>query len=255
MNLTNKRVLLTRPRAQAEEFAKALLDERAQPIIFPVIKIIPPDNFSAFDFALRSLEQYDWLILTSIHGVEAFFKRLEVLCVKQIPPGLRVAAVGSRTAQCLSAGGIWIDYVPDEYIPEAILPGLGKNIYGKRFLFPQSNRARPVLIDAIRSKGGLVTEVVAYHTVANEPDRFEIEELRIGVDIVTFTSPSTVQNFVALAHKIGLDPLHLPGNPIIACIGPITKKAADDVGFSKIVTANEYTTAGLVESLGRFVHF
>lgn len=254
MNLTNKRILITRPRTQAEEFANALIAEGARPIYFPVIKIIPPDNFAAFDFALQSLEQYDWLILTSIHGVEAFFNRLEVLGLKHIPPGLRVAAVGSKTAEYLSAHGIWIDYVPDEYIPEAMLPGLGKNIYGERFLFPQSNLARTVLTDAIRSAGGLVSEVIAYHAMACEPDGTEMDALYAGVDVVTFTSPSTVQNFVAIVQKNGLDPLHLPGNPLFACIGPITQKAAEHVGLFNIVTAREYTTAGLIQALSTLVH-
>jgi len=254
MNLTNKRILITRPQVQAEEFANALIGAGAQPVLFPVIQITPPDNFSAFDFALRSLEQYDWLILSSIHGVEAFFKRLEVLGIKQIPPGLRVAAVGSKTAQCLSAQGVWIDYVPEEYIPEAMLPGLGKNIYGERFLFPQSNLARTVLTNGIRSAGGLVTEVIAYRTLLNEPDSSQLDQLRAGVDVVTFTSPSTVKNFIAIVQKNGLDPCHLAGNPLFACIGPITKNAAEDIGLVNLVTASEYTIDGLIEALGKLAH-
>jgi uroporphyrinogen III methyltransferase / synthase len=250
MNLTNKRILITRPRAQAEEFANALVAAGAQPIFFPVIEIIPPDNFSALDFALQNLEQFDWLILTSIHGVEAFFRRLEVLGIKWIPPHLCVAAVGSKTARLLSEYGIRTDYIPDEYIPEAMLPGFGKNIYGKRFLFLQSNLARTVLADAIRSAGGLVTEVVAYRTIASEPDSSDMDELRAGVDVVTFTSPSTVQNFVAIVQKNGLDPFNLPGHPLFACIGPITKKAAEDTGLVNLVTASEYTTDGLIEVIG-----
>ena len=254
MNLTNKRILITRPQVQAEEFANALIGAGAQPVLFPVIQITPPDNFSAFDFALRSLEQYDWLILSSIHGVEAFFKRLELLGIKRIPPGLRVAVVGSKTAQCLSAQGVWIDYVPEEYIPEAMLPGLGKHIYGERFLFPQSNLARTVLTNGIRSAGGLVTEVIAYRTLLNEPDSSQLDQLRAGVDVVTFTSPSTVKNFIAIVQKNGLDPCHLAGNPLFACIGPITKNAAEDIGLVNLVTASEYTIDGLIEALGKLAH-
>ncbi|HXQ35888.1 MAG TPA: uroporphyrinogen-III synthase [Anaerolineales bacterium] len=253
MNLIGKRVVITRPRNKAEGFAAALMAEGAYPIFFPVIKIIPADNFSAFDLALQSLEQFDWLILTSIHGVEAFFRRLETLGIQQFPPKLRVAAVGAKTAQCLSEHGIRTDYVPDEYVPEAILPGLGKNIYGNRFLFPQSNLARTVLADEIRFAGGVVTEVVAYRNVLSEPDAAEMHELCAGVDVVTFTSPSTVVNFVAIVQKNGLDPFSLLGNPLFACIGPITKKAAEDMGFVNLVTASEYTTAGLIESLDKLV--
>lgn len=253
MNLTDKRVVITRPSKQADAFAAALMAEGARPIFFPVIKVIPPDEFSAFDFALESLEKFDWLILTSIHCVEAFFKRLERLAIQHIPPDLRVAAVGSKTAQCLSEHGILLDYIPNKYIAEAMLSDFGKNIYGKRFLFPQSNLARTVLADGIRAAGGLVTEVVAYYTVINEPDSSEMDELRVGVDVVTFTSPSTVQNFVTIVQKNGLDPFNLPGNPLFACIGPITKKAAEDIGLINTIAASEYTTTGLIETLGNLV--
>lgn len=253
MNLIGKRIVITRPRKQAQGFAAALKAEGAHPIFFSVIKIIPADNFSAFDLALQNLESYEWLILTSIHGVEAVFRRLETLGIQQFPPKLRVAAVGAKTAQCLSEHGIWADYVPDEYVPEAILPGLGKNIYGKRFLFPQSNLARTVLADEIRSAGGLVTEIIAYRTVTSEPDTAEVDELRAGVDVVTFTSPSTVQNFVTIVQKNGIDPFSLSGNPLLACIGPITKRAAEEIGLVNLVTAIEYTTTGLIEALGKLV--
>ena len=249
MNLIGKRILITRPRKLAEGFAAALKAEGAQPIFFPVIKIIPPDDFSAFDFALQSLEKFDWLILTSVHGVEAFFKRFQLLGIKQIPPRLSVAAVGSKTAQSLTEHGARIDYVPDEYLPKAILSGLGKNLGGKRFLFPQSNLARTVLADKIRSAGGLVTEVIAYRTIASEPDNAEMDKLRAGLDVVTFTSPSAVRNFVGIVQKNGLDPFNLPGNPLFACIGPVTKEAVEEAGFVNLVTASEYTTAGLIEAL------
>lgn len=253
MNLIGKRVLVTRARAQAEEFAKALVAEGARPVFFPVIEIIPPDNFSDLDRALRNLDQYDWLILTSVHGVDAFFKRLKVLGIEQIPLQLRTAAVGSKTAQCLSAHGISPAHVPDEYIPESILAGLGENIQGKRFLLPQSELARTGLAIEIRSTGGIVDEVVAYRNVKGQPDISGINALKSGVDIITFTSPSTVWNFVDIVRKNRLDPLNLPGAPLFACIGPITKKAAEEAGFVNLVAAEKYTTDGLVEAIGKLV--
>src|SRR5215216_3040172 len=253
MNLIGKRVLITRARAQADEFAKALIAEGARPVFFPVIEIIPPADFSDLDRALRNLDQYDWLVLTSVHGVDAFFKRLKVLGIEQIPLQLRTAAVGSKTAQCLSEHGISPDHVPDEYLPEAILPGLGENIHGKHFLLLQSDLARTVLAIEIRSVGGMVDEVVAYRTVKGQPDISEINALRSSVDIITFTSPSTVWNFVDIVRKNGLDPLNLPGDPLFACIGPITKKAAEEAGFVNLVAAENYTTDGLVEVISKLV--
>ena len=251
MNLTNKRVLITRPRAQAEEFASTLKAVGAKPIFFPVIKIVPPDNFSVLDYAIRSLEQYDWLILTSIHGVDAFFKRLDFLGIKKIPVGLNVAAVGAKTAQRISEHGIQVDYMPEEYLSEAISAGLGNKVYGKRFLFPQSNLARRVLANEIRNAGGIVTEIVVYRTVLNTPDSIALDALRAGVEIVTFTSPSTVQNFIAVVQKNGFDPFRLPGDPLFACIGPITERAAREQGLLNVVMAKEYTMEGLIEEISK----
>ena len=253
MNLIGKRVLITRARAQAEEFAKALIAEGARPVFFPVIEIIPPNDFSVLDRALRNLDQYDWLVLTSVHGVDAFFKRLNVLGIEQLPLHLRTAAVGSRTAQCLSEHGISPDHVPDDYNAEAILPGLGENIHGKRFLLPQSDLARTVLARESCSAGGIVDEVVAYRNVKGQPDLSAMNALKSGLDIITFTSPSTVWNFVDIVRKNGLDPLNLPGAPLFACIGPITKKAAEEAGFVNLIAAEKYTTDGLVEVIGKLV--
>jgi uroporphyrinogen III methyltransferase/synthase len=249
MNLLGKRILITRPREQAEEFANALIAVGARPVFMPVIEILPPDDFSDFDLALKSLKKFDWLILTSVNGAHAFFKRLRVLGIKQIPPGLHVAGVGSKTAKALSEHGILVDYIPDEFIPEAILLGFGESIQERRFLVPQSNLARTVLADEIRSANGVVTEVVAYRTIASEPDSAEVDELRAGVDVVTFTSPSIVNNFVEIVQTNGLDPFNLPGSPLFACIGPITKKAAEQAGFVDLIVASEYTTNGLIEAL------
>lgn len=254
MNLTDKRILITRPRAQAEGFARALRAAGARPMYFPVIEIIPPDDYAPLDFALQNLEQYDGLIFTSVHGVEAFFKRLEALGIKRIPPGLHVAAIGSRTARFLSEHGLWTDHIPDKYIPEEMLSGFGKNIYGKRFLFPQSNLARTVLANEIRTAGGLVTEVIAYRNRPREPDASEINALRSGVDIVTFTSPSTVRNFITVLQQHGLDVSNLPGSPLFACIGPTTKQAAEEAGLSGLIVSNEYTTTGLIETLDKLIY-
>jgi uroporphyrinogen-III synthase len=254
MNLTNKRILITRPSVQAEEFASALIAAGAHPIFFPVIEIAPLNDFSGLDSALLKLDIYDWLILTSVHGVNVFFKRLDTLGIKHIPECLRVAAVGPKTSSCLSQHGVTARFVPTEYIAEAILPGLGEDISGKRFLLPQSDLARTALANEIRSAGGVVDEIVAYRTVPSQPDISGMNALRVGVDIITFTSPSAVHNFVAIVRNNALDPINLPGTPLLACIGPVTKKAAEEMGFCDLVVANEHTTAGLIEVIGKLVH-
>ncbi len=254
MKLINKRILITRPRARAHEFAAALIADGATPVFFSVIEIIPVGDFSILDRALQSLDQYDWLVLTSIHAVDAFFQRHAVLEIKSIPPELRMAVVGARTAQALSAHGMKADHMPQEYTAEGMLFGLKEDIHGKRFLLPQSNLADKTLADGIRLAGGIVDEVIAYQNVTASLDVHGLEELRAGVDVVTFASPSAVRNFIELVHENGLDPFNLPGRPLIACIGPVTKKAAEKAGFGNVVVAKEYTTAGLVELLGDLVH-
>src|SRR5688572_21822016 len=254
MNLTNKRILITRPRAQAGEFANALIAAGAHPIFFPVIQIVPLNDFSDLDSALLKIYTYDWLILTSVHGVDTFFKRFDTLGLKHVPKGLRVAAIGPKTASCLPQHGVTAHFVPTEYIAEAILPGLGEDLSGKRFLLPQSDLARTTLANEIRSAGGLVDEVVAYRTVPSQPDISGMDALRMGLDIITFTSPSAVHNFVVIVRNNGLDPINLPGTPLFACIGPVTKKAAEEMGFCDLVVANEHTTAGLIEAIGKLVH-
>ena len=254
MHLSGKRVLITRPRSQAEEFAAALLAEGAVPTFFPVIEILPPKDFTCVDHALQNLKLYDWLVFTSVNAVDAFFNRLDDLGVKEIPTHLQVAAIGSRTALHLSQFGIKPDHVPAEYVAEGLFSGLKNDIFGKRFLLPQSDLARDVLTKAIRETGGVVDAIVMYRNVLAQPAASRLEILQEGIDVVTFTSPSTVRNFITVLQQNGMDPFRLPGYPIFACIGPITKKTAEEAGFSKLITASEYTTNGLVEALTRLVY-
>jgi uroporphyrinogen-III synthase len=254
MKLKDKRVLITRPRAQAAEFAAALIAQGAIPVFLPVIEIIPPADVSALDDSLHKLNQYDWLVLTSIHAVEFVFQRMNTLGIKKLPSSIRVAAVGSKTARALSAHHISTDHVPDEYISEGLLSGLNENISGKRFLLPQSNLAQKVLADEIRQHGGLVDEVIAYQNVIAQPDHDGLQALHAGLDVITFTSPSAVRNFMRLVRDDGLDPLNLPGAPLFACIGPVTKKAAEEAGLGDLVVVKQYTTDGLVELISDLVH-
>ena len=159
---------------------------------------------------------------------------------------MRVAAIGPKTAEALQARGVIPNFIPDEYVAEAILPGLG-DLRGRWVLLPRAEIARKALPEAIFEAGGIPHEIAVYRTLPAQPDSEGLAALKSGVDIVTLTSPSTVQNFVAIARQNGLDPLALPGNPWFACIGPITEKAAREEGFANLVTAREYTTAGLIE--------
>jgi uroporphyrinogen-III synthase len=244
-----KRILITRPRAQADGFAEKLRSAGFDPIFFPVIEIQPIENNLALERALSKLECYDWLVFTSVNAVEVVFSLIPRL--RQPLPvgerqGVRVAAIGPKTAEALKARRVTPDFVPQEYVAESILPGLG-DLRGKWVLLPRAEIARKALPEAICEAGGIPHEIAVYRTLPAEPNPEGLAALKSGVDIVTLTSPSTVQNFVAIVRQNGLDPLALPGNPLFACIGPITEQAAREEGFANLVTASEYTTEGLIE--------
>lgn len=245
------KVLITRPRSQADLFAKALLEAGFEPVFFPVIEIRPFEENVALDRAVGKLSCYDWIVFTSVNGVEIFFKRYALTQFhkqREQAGMLRVAAIGPKTARALVSYGVQPDFVPEEFVAEAILPGLG-DLRGRWVLLPRAEIARKALPEAIVAAGGVAHEIAVYRTIPADPDPGGLLALREGVDVVTFTSPSTVENFVEIVNRAGLDALRLPGNPQIACIGPITQKAAEETGYTNVLTADEYTTEGLVNLL------
>lgn len=248
MDLSNQRTLITRPRAQAGQFAAALRSAGAEPIIFPVIEIAPTADTIALDRALKKMDCYSWLVLTSINGVKAVWERFGDLSLSGPAENVRVAAIGPETAAALQERGVYADFVPSEYVAEAILPGLG-DLRGRWVLLPRAELARPVLPIAIQAADGIAHEIVAYRTLPAQPDPIGLKSISAGVDIVTFTSSSTVRNFIDLASRAGFDPHNLPGDPIIACIGPVTANTAQEQGLPVNVVASEYTIAGLLKAL------
>jgi uroporphyrinogen-III synthase len=159
---------------------------------------------------------------------------------------VRVAAVGPKTAEALRKHNIEPDFIPEEYVAEAILSGLG-DLRGKWVLLPRAEIARKDLPEAIVKAGGIAHEIVVYQTLPTEVDMDGLNALKSGVDVVTFTSASTVENFAAMMRQNKLDPLNLPNNPLFACIGPITEQAAREEGLSNLIVAKEYTTEGLIQ--------
>jgi len=242
-----KRILVTRPRAQADSFVAGLNAAGFETVYFPVIEISPIDDNIALERALSKLTCYDWVVFTSVNAVDVVFSRLfPSLFRRGQVEGVRFAAIGPRTAEALLQRGVTPDFVPDEYVAEAILPGLG-DLRGRWVLLPRAEIARKALPEAINKAGGMAHEIAVYRTLPAQPDAEGLAALKAGVDVVTLTSPSTVQNFIAIAQQNGLDPRNFPGNPLFACIGPITEQAARAEGLTNIVVAKEYTTEGLIE--------
>ena len=238
-----KRIVITRPQAQADEFAGRLRLAGFEPIDFPVIEIRPVENNIALQRALSKLGCYEWIVFTSVNAVESVFSQFPTLSIEE---ETKVAAIGPKTAGALQARGIAPDFVPEMQVSGAILPGMG-DLLGKWVLLPRAEIARQELPEAIFRAGGIPHQITVYRTLPAQPDPEGLAALRAGVDVITFTSASTVDNFVAVMRKNNLDPLNLPNNPLFACIGPITSQAARDTGFQNIVVAGEYTTDGLME--------
>ncbi len=237
------RILVTRPQQQANGLLDGLRVAGFEPVCFPVIEIRAMEDNSALDAALNDLAGYDWVVFTSVNGVEVVFGRLSPAA--KLP---RVAAIGPKTAEALRLRDVSPEFMPEEYVAEAIMPGLG-DVRGKRVLLPRAEIARKALPEAIRAAGGTADEIAVYRTLPAQPDPKGLAALKDGVDWITFTSPSTVENFVELVRGQGLDPLELPRSPRVACIGPITERAARVAGFDVALVARDYTAEGLIEAL------
>lgn len=187
-----KKVLITRPKPQAGTFADNLRRAGFEPVFFPVIEIQPIKDNLALQRALLKLVCFDWLVFTSVNGVEVVVSTMRELGIASNPENLRIAAIGPKTADALKVLGMSPDFVPDEYVAEAILPGLG-DLQGCWVLLPRAEIARKALPEAIVKAGGIAHEIAVYRTVPTAPDPQGIIALKTGVDVITFTSPSAVQ--------------------------------------------------------------
>lgn len=242
------RVLVTRPRLDAEEFAQALHKIDAQVYFMPTIAIHPITDTTSLDRALANLSGYTWLVFTSVNAVKVVADRLDALGINKLPKSLKIAAVGIKTAACLIDRGYQPDFVPDEYIAEAIVPGLG-DLQGRLVLLPTADIAPDTLPKAIQAADGIAHVIMVYRTIAAEPTPEELAILQEGLDLVTFASGSSAKYFVDLTRQIALDPFNLPGQPLIACIGPKTAQIAREIGFRVDIVADSYTIEGLVQAI------
>ncbi len=249
--LFGRRVIVTRARNQASEFSKLLREYGAEPLEFPTIEIIPPDSFNALDKAVDGLERYDWLILTSVNGVRFFLKRLrsggrDIRDLK----GIKICTIGPRTAQEMERLGVEIDFVPDEYRAEAIVEGLvRRGIEGKKILLPRAEEAREILPQEIRKSGGDVDVVSAYKTVRPLKEKERVRRLlkERKIDVITFTSSSTVRNFTEIFDKAEFP--SLIRGVTIGSIGPITAQTAKELGIETDIMPGEYTIPALTEAI------
>lgn len=253
--LFGKRVIVTRastrlagrlPDATSADLAEQLEELGAEVDELPVIKFEPPPDYAALDRAIAKLDSFDWIVFTSANGVEWFVRRLEQLGLDVRAMGdARLCAIGPKTAATLRGLRLKVDYVPSEYVSEAVVREFPEDVAGKRVLIPRALEAREELPAGLQARGAKVTVAAAYMTVTDDSQAQTLRQrLRERVDIITFTSASTVNSFFAL-----IGDTKLPDDVVAACIGPITAEAARKHGLANIVVASEYTIDGIVEAL------
>ncbi len=257
--LSGRRILITRARHQADVLARALESHGAAVLAVPAIRIDPPASWDSLDDALKALDQYDWLVLTSVNGVEALGARMRALAGTRLtggrlllPPerGLRVAAMGPATARALEAQGIAVDVIPEQYVAESLAASLREQVFGKRVLLVRAKVARDVLPAELEKAGARVDIAEAYETVVPQESSAALRRIFAlrdqGPDAVTFTSSSTVTNFWRLLDESGIV---WPPSLAAASIGPVTSRTLLAHGIEPVIEARTYTIPGLVEAL------
>ncbi|MCA1688788.1 MAG: uroporphyrinogen-III synthase, partial [Actinobacteria bacterium] len=250
--LFGRRVVVTRARVQAGELSGELERLGAEVLEFPTIEVRPLEDFGPLDEAISELESFDWLIFTSVNGVEAFVERLahHGLDLRAVPRGAKIAAIGPATAQKIREVGLRVDVVPEEFRAEALIDEVtGDSLVGKKMLIPRARVAREILPDKLREAGAEVVVPPAYESVPSSEGKDELaKRLEAGeIDCVTFTASSTVENFVG---AFGVEEAaRLLAGTRVACIGPITADTARGHGIRVDAEAREYTIPGLIEAV------
>lgn len=252
VRLQGKRILITRSREQAAALAKLFEAEGASVSSIPTIEIVPPQSFQPLDKALKKIHAYDWLILTSVNGVEALRRRMDKI---EIDGGLlrrlKIAAIGPATASAVEALGARVDVVPEEYVAESVVDALRSRVFGMKILLVRAKVARDVIPNELRKAGAEVDVAEAYETIIPVNSRAKLAESLSSPerpDVITFTSSSTVKNFVALLPQ-GASPKALLKGIKLASIGPVTSNTLCEVGLWVDVEAKEYTVQGLVNTI------
>ncbi|WP_028778956.1 uroporphyrinogen-III C-methyltransferase [Shimazuella kribbensis] len=251
--LFGKRILVTRARSQSSELTTLIDSLGGESIEFPVIRLVEPRHGDVFDEALSKIADYHWVIFTSVNGVKFFFDRIrkQKIDIRQMA-NARLAAIGPKTAAALEEKGLLVEALPEEYKAEALVEHLRPLMKeNEKVLLPRADIARDVLTVELREMGCEVTEVDAYDTKIDATNAQGIVKMlkQQQINVITFTSSSTVRNFIHALRLATTDIETVMQHTQIACIGPITAKTAEDLGLKVDVVAREYTIDGLVKAI------
>jgi uroporphyrinogen III methyltransferase / synthase len=257
--LSGRTIVITRAQSQAAEFAAALENYGAKVIICPTIEITDPESYQRLDEAIEHLYGYDWLIFTSVNGVDYFLRRAESLQTDASElDGLKVCAIGDATAERLRAATIHVDLVPVQFSAEGVFAALENFLGGREalrglnFLIPRATVARDYLPKALEAAGARVDVVPAYRTIT--PDQLDRGRLTAmlagGADCIAFTSSSTVRNLAKLFDTADLSDVLAGTN--VACIGDITALTASEYGLNPEIQPDEFTIPALARSIAEY---
>ncbi len=248
--LNKIRVLVGRAKHQAGALSKELRKLGATVIEIPFIEIQEPRSFKPLDSALKNIDRYDWLILTSVNGVNAMWKRMAKLrLTKRQLKHLRIAAIGPATKKAIERHGVRVNVVPKEYVAESVVRSLRRRVKGKRVLLVRAKVARDVIPVELRKAGAHVDVVEAYETVVPRSSRVRLRAAlkspQRRLNVITFTSSSTVRNFVTLLdkNKAALAGIHT------ASIGPVTSATLRELDLPVDIEARQFTIPGLVKAI------
>ena len=262
--LSGMRVLVGRARHQASALSAGLQALGAEVIEIPFIEIRKPRSYKAFDAALKHISDYDWLILTSVNGVDALAQRMKHLRIAAAAlEHLKIAAIGPATRSAVEKFGLAVAVVPQRYVAESVVESLRGNVKGKRVLLARAKVARDVIPRELRKVGARVDVVEAYETVIPKSSKVRLQsvmkDLKRRPQVITFTSSSSVRNFVELLGGRGRPPhttqRHTGSSHAVlegikfASIGPVTSATLGESGLPVDIEAEEYTIPGLIRAI------
>ena len=257
--LSGVRVLVGRARHQASALSDRLRAQGAEVIEIPFIEIRQRRSYKAFDTALNRIAEYDWLVLTSVNGVDALSEGMKrVRITPESVRQLSVAAIGPATRKAIEKLGLKVAVVPAQYVAESVVESLREKVKGKRLLLVRARVARDVIPIELQKMGARVDVIEAYETVVPESSRRELQQVMSDPErrphLITFTSSSTVRNFVELlggrGHPPHTEPVRIIINAIkLASIGPVTSATLRELDLPVHIEAEEYTISGLVQAI------
>lgn len=263
--LAGTRILAGRARHQAGSLSTSLRGLGASVLEIPFIEIRKPESFAPMDEALKNLNTYDWLILTSANGVEAMWQRLRKLRItgrhlKRHFKHLEIAAIGPATKKAIVKHGLKVKMVPEEYVAESVVKGLRDKVNGKRVVLIRAKVARDVIPDSLRAAGAQVDVVEAYETIVPEKSKARLRALFKNKGrrphVVTFTSSSTARNFAELlgwsesgSSQAAKSARAALKNVQLASIGPVTSATLRELQMPVAIEAREFTMGGLIRAI------